>query len=539
MKKWVTRGFALALSLSLSMTAVLTGCGNSANNGKEGSADADSGNAAQNQSSVGETVNGNTTAQQGTATQLEFPDPSTLSGELTVSCYETVMLKPFLEEAASSFEAKYPGTKINVESFAVMPEVKTREEGNMKMMVMMQEDDSQAKTDYINKVNTELMSGRGADIYAFDILPYHKYISGGQLENLRPYIDNDPQFNIVDYRSNILDATASPNGQFIFPLDYSFNYLNYDSTLFNESEQAVLDGKDQWSYKELIAKGEEAFHRVNADGDISNPLFCMTTEGGWDQSMFGELFESNLDTFLDITGKKANFDDGKFVELLNTVKSYEELGYTDIPEDMGERIMSQNIMDAPVGKKYLYKPMASMNLLSEFNKGSGRRIARRVVIGMMSDTENDKILGLPESENGEIRFSYSQAYGINANSENKFLAWAFIRHLCGDEAQLSMQLMGFPINREVLTRKAEMEFTGALYDPENAGEELDADRQAALEKYLETVEKYSSMLNTHILEDSVVTDMVFTEVSSFFDGSKSAEDVAKTLQSKISLYLNE
>ena len=535
MKKLVTRVCALALS----MAVVLTGCGTGANSEKEGAADSGSANTAQNQSSVGDPTNGNTSSPQGSATQLEFPDPTTLTGELTVSCYETVLLKPFLEDAAKTFEAKYPGTKITIESFAAMPEVKTRESNGQKMMMMMKEDDSQEKTDYINKVNTEIMSGRGADVYALDILPFYKYINGGQLENLSPYMDNDPQFNAADYRSNILEATASPNGQYIIPLDYSFNYMNYDSTLFNESEQAVLDAKDQWTYEELIDLSKDAFARTNPDDEINNPLFCMTSGSGRGQSMFGALFQADHTAYLDIAGKKANFDDGKFVALLNTLKSYEESGYTDVPPDMSQMMTSPQMMERDAGKRFLYKPMDSMSLLSEYNKGSGRRVARRVVVGMISNSNDDKILGLPKSDGGDIHFTYSQAYGINANCENKFLAWAFIRHLCGDEVQLSMQLMGFPINKTAQARKAEMEFTGELFDPGNAGQELDAEAQAALENYLNAVEKYSAMLNAHMVEDTIVMDMVYEETASFFDGQKSAEDVAKTLQNKISLYLNE
>ncbi|QHI73531.1 type 2 periplasmic-binding domain-containing protein [Aminipila terrae] len=120
-----------------------------------------------------------------------------LSGEITVSCYDTMMYKDFLENAAKVFEKKHPGTKINVEGFAPMPEVKKMEDGSV---MTSSTNNEQEQADYISKVNTELMSGKGADILAMDVLPYYKYADGGQLENLQNYMDADSSFDIKDYK---------------------------------------------------------------------------------------------------------------------------------------------------------------------------------------------------------------------------------------------------------------------------------------------------------------------------------------------------
>jgi len=123
-----------------------------------------------------------------------------ISGEITVSCYETYLYQSFLEEAAELFEAAYPGTKVNVECFAKLPEVKTIEiDENSSMAVSDAGDETQAKQDYVNRINTELMGGKGPDILAIDVLPYHKYAESGMLEDLQTYMTADAIENYKRY----------------------------------------------------------------------------------------------------------------------------------------------------------------------------------------------------------------------------------------------------------------------------------------------------------------------------------------------------
>ena len=54
--------------------------------------------------------------------------------------------------------------------------------------------------------------------------------------------------------------------------------------------------------------------------------------------------------------------------------------------------------------------------------------------GMAAGNEDhDKRLGLITNENGKVNFNFFQAFGINANSDNKALAWAFVKYLMSEE----------------------------------------------------------------------------------------------------------
>lgn len=496
-----------------------------------------------------------------------------IEGEITVSCYDTMSYQSFLEEAAKAFEEKYPGTKVNVESFAEMPEIKTREENGMQMAIITNEEDPQAKSDYINKISTELMSGKGADVLAIDILPFYKYAANGQLDNLREYMDNDASFNIDDYRTNLFDAISDDNGQFALPIDYSFDYFAYDSSLFTESQQEALKSADKLSTEQIVELGREAFAEVNTDNSDPTYMFGLN-EGAERDGMFRTLFLQNYSDFIDINSKKVNFKDGEFVSLFDRVKEYADEGIIktgsggnmvnrgEIGADLDSMELTPEMFGKNESERYLLKTQSSEMLMQAFNKNSRMRM---MSVGM-GNTENDEISSIVANNKGEVSYTYSQAYGINSNSQNKNTAWEFIKFLLSDEMQESLNLRGLPVNKEAFLNKTKMSITGELYanaaksggggmrvktsgaaeggEPKEAPvleymTELDEEGQKVFDDYVAQVEKYTSQINAFFITDSSIEEAVVGEVKNFFSSSKTAEEVADALQNRISLYLNE
>lgn len=522
-----------------------------------------------------------------------------IGGEIRVSVYD-FLYKEFLDEAAAAFELKYPGTKVNVDTISVMPEVKTSENGNQMLSIVTIEDDPAAKSDYINKISTELMSGKGADILAMDVLPFYRYADNGQLENLQPYIDADTSFNVNDYRNNIWDATKYNNGQYLMPVDYSFNYFAYDSSLFSEEDQKPLQSSDTFTYKELIALGEKPYQTYNNSSDTPAKLLGLN-----DQRMFSEMIREDYNSYINMDTKDVNFNDGKFADLLNSVKEYADKGYLNPTVPRGEAL-DMDAMQKMRDEKNFFKSMNARMLLQHFNKNSGRMM----YYSGMSNTNNDELAGLPANQNGEIPFTFSQAYGMNPNSQNKETAWEFLKFLLGDEMQMSFNLRGLAVNNNVRAENAKSDIAmqlnvpgqafkqdpqdnapsgdsapedqtstppeeqlseapegkmrtaenpqgghggqgpqggsikkGTMMAPQrdpNAGPViLDEEQQAIFDEYWAAVEKYSSMLNTCVITDSTINTIIEAEIAPFFEGTKTAQEVADVLQNKISLYVNE
>lgn len=473
---------------------------------------------------------GNSNAAESTPATLELAGEVT--GEITVSCYDSFTYQGFLEEAARLFEEKYPGTTVKVESFSAMPEIKTSEDGNTKVTIVQAEADPGGQADYISRINTSLMSGEGADILAMDILPVQKYIKSGQLENLKAYMESDAEFNSSDYRENILKAITYEGGTWFLPADYSFTYYTYDSTLLPETDTANFGTGNSVTAEQLVTIAAPSFQ--GTEKMFNTPNYSKN----FGSDMFNQLLAENYKSFVDLENQRANFNDGNFEQLLNSVQEYAELGY--IPQgttgQTDAKAMMKKMGEAPTNR-YYFKPQINFSLIQQFNRDSGRNM----VFSNGTDTgieKDDLIAGIQADRSGNVPFEYGQAYGMNANSRNKQTAWAFLKFLLSEEMQIStnLSMASLPLNNAARKEKAELVVSGAFW---GMGEELDDSQKEVLQQYTEAVEQLSDQINSYTITDAVISDMISEQVQYFFDNSKTASEVSDILQSKVGLYLSE
>ena len=458
-------------------------------------------------------------------------------GEITVSAFD-FFNRDFLLRAAELFEEKHPGTAVNIETFSAMPEVRTAQtpEGGT-IMVSQIEDDPQARADYINRISAALMSGEGPDILAMDVLPIDRFARSGFLVDLSGYMQSDPEFNREDFRANILDAARTHDGQFFMPLDYIFSYYTFDSALVPQEQTSQFGSGSAFSAGQLMEIGAPLF-------DGSAMLFSFPDHvtvravAGQGSGMFHRLFADSFADFVDMQARTANFDDGAFTELLYAVRGYTERGY--IPRGV-DRAMDIDALvrdfDREPTERFIFKPRHSSQLVSEFTRGRGGLMMRGG--GSMAGIEDDDMIaGIAANADGSVPFTFMQAYAINANSENQRLAWEFIKFLLSEEMQLSIMFSATPIRVSAIEQRAAMMISGFWGMPGHTPD-LDDEEREILRQFLEAEAEMAAQINTFNIRDTIVSDMIAAEVALFFDGSKSAQEVALSLQSRVSLFLSE
>lgn len=495
---------------------ILAGCGTGSSSVTDGSVSASEPGMA---SSVAEPSAADDSSVKTMSAVEELLERGDVVGEITVSCYDTSSTKPMLEEAAQRFEANYPGTKINIVSFSKMPEIQTMEtDDGLVMVSSLGYDEYQEKLNYMSRVNTEIMSGKGADIYAIDVLPFYKYAKNGYLENLKDYMDADRNFLKSDYRSNLFDALTIDGIQSVMPIEYSFNYLAYDNTLFTDEEQAFLDSMGNASFGKLIEFGAEAFARLNLNSQ--KPVFMFN--GVSDINMFNELFRENYSSYLNIPAKKVNFNDGKFASLLESVKAYRDTGYLPDLSSMDDF------------ERCMFKVKDHYSLSRDFTRDPARRKMFPVMSAFTDD--DDKIIGPLKNSEGEMSFRFSNGVGMNANSRNKRLAWEFIKFLLSYEIQASPSIRQLPVNVKAFSDYAKISMSGKLYGFDT---DLDEEGERDLLEFIEAVDRLSASINAYFVEDVTVKEFVDSEVFRFLDENKPASEVASAIQNRVSLYVNE
>jgi multiple sugar transport system substrate-binding protein len=255
--------------------------------------------------------------------------------------------------------------------------------------------------------------------------------------------------------------------------------------------------------------------------------------------MFTALLGENIQSFLNLETKKPNFADGSFAAMLNSVKNYGQQGL--IPQgvtgqqDAGQ--LRQRATGAPADRFY-FKQYNAVNLRSLFTRSLGMML-RFAEGGMaMGVDADDEIAGIQANADGSVPFTYSRGFGINSQSKNKETAWAFLKFLLSGEMQVSADMMntGFPVNNKAREETSDLAFRG-LFGNSN-GVLNDQERQA-LTNYKAAAETLSDSINCFVAQDTSLNDMIASEAQYFFGGSRTADEVARVLQNKADLYLNE
>jgi len=380
------------------------------------------------------------------------------------------------------------------------------------------------------------MSGKGADIYAMDIIPLFKFTAGGTLENLESYMVLDPAFNKDEYRRNILDAlqytSKNISGIWFLHMAYDFSCFAYDAALVPPQIAAGFGVDKVFTTPELFGLGIPLYNGTNK-------LFSSFDFPRGPGGMFTQLLSENIQFFVNLESGRANFLDGAFSSLLLSVSDYAEKGY--IPrsitgqQDAGQ-VMRQ--MRETVADRFFFKLNNNTSLISQFYRKTGRMLMMNFGGNAMGIEDDDEIAGIQANAGGKVPFTFNQGFAMNSASKNKECAWAFLKFLLSKDMQLStnMNMWGLPVNNEARQEKAELVFSGAFYGRQT---DMDDQQKQVIEDYKAAVESLSDNINYYVVQDVNIGQMITDEVRYFFGGSRSAEEVARVLQNKADLYLSE
>ena len=503
-----------------------------------------------------------------------------IAGEITVSAFESIRYESFLNEAAEKFETLYPGTSINVVTFMAGPEVQTMEQDGQRVAMYFSERNVQDENDYIFRTGNEIMSGQGADIFAMDILPFDRYARSGYLEDLSGYLEADSGFNRDDYMANVLDAVRLDGRQYILPIGFSFDVITYNDELVDGNE--IFGAGDPMSLEKLLSVGAEYLGRNQSE--TSDTPVALIYSGR--RQLFSNIFQADYGSFVDAAARRADFDSQKFADVLNLVQSLETDGLIHEgvfalaaarPGGRGASVSG----GGQSGERIMVPPSPDeiaelMNVQSLFGTRQGNMLLQLLDTESQMQQqyfspgttlgENNSIGTILANAEGDVEARITQSFAMNANSENKRLAWEFLKFLLSDEMQSSTSNMSIPANRNAMAEKARYEVASGVFgqglrmggvygqggasgqgvgmrleeDSTDAADiELTENQLLVLNEYLELIRKFGGMINAWNPIDGRIMDLVNEETEQFFAGEKSAQDAASALQSRVTLYLNE
>ncbi len=171
-------------------------------------------------------------------------------------------------------------------------------------------------------------------------------------------------------------------------------------------------------------------------------------------------------------------------------------------------------------------------------------------------------IGFPTSQGvGNALWFQDSGYAISAKCADKDAAWQFLRLLFSRDYQNTVTAFGsFPTNRDLFMEKLTDAMTPEYKKDENGNYLLDENGQrieqprnsgfgfgfgGGAEIYALTQEQGDEVMA--LMEgtdrvwnsDSAILDIITAESEAFFAGQKTADEVAKLIQSKLTIYVNE
>ena len=378
----------------------------------------------------------------------------------------------------------------------------------------------------LTKLNTEILSGSVPDILCLNGLNYRHLASKGILEDLYPYIDNDPELDRADFFPNVLKA-LEVDGKLCSTV--SGFYIN--SAI---GAASVVGDEPGWTYDEFNAAlagmpaGCTAFDQyVTRDSILST---CLALD---------------MADFVDWHTGKVSFDNPEFIKLLEFANSFptefDWENYDWSREESTENRLAQ-------GKQMLVQTSA-YSIDDIFYNNYTQFLGGKVTY-----------IGYPTAHGTGNMVSFSDSgYAMSSKSPYKDACWQFLRTFLTKDYQTD-NVYSMPSRLDVFDKRAE-DATTIQYQKNEEGQFLldddgekipvvrstiwNKDTQKTEEIYALTEDQVQQireliLTTTKVADyDQEILDIVKEQAAPYFAGQKTAEEVAKLVQSKANIYVNE
>ena len=341
----------------------------------------------------------------------------------------------------------------------------------------------------------DLLAGNVPDIMLIGD-DYQMLSNKGLFEDMRPWMEQDPDFHAEDYMMNVLEAGSYKGGLERIPWKF------------------FIDTS--------MAKTEFVSDRTNLTPDVLRSLdlpegMQYLYSGIGKQEVIRSLLYGTMGNFVDYANASCTFDSPDFIGLLKLANTGPE---GKLPE--GDYCYQED--------RVLLYPTSLWSLESY-------HMEHEVVFGNADIT----LCGIG-CDGGSLIMTSGIA--VSAQSKEKQAAWEFIKFNLQEDQQYfgsEAPASGFPINRKALEQML-ADDTIPHDEHHRSSRQMDGvevEYGAATQEELAFFQNYLDSLHTGIMTDTKITDIVNEEAGKYFAGDCTAEDAAKAIQGRVSVYLAE
>ncbi|MDE6936271.1 MAG: hypothetical protein K2P26_11740 [Oscillospiraceae bacterium] len=440
-------------------------------------------------------------ANEASSAQLAMLTPGTDIPEKTVLTLAAISSNSYLREQVAQFNRTSTSCRIVLEQYYTQTgEWFSPDEFQQGMTRLL----------------TELSAGKLPDLLYVEHLPVLRFGAMGMLEDLWPYIENDPDLGREAVMDRVLEC-AEQDGK----LYTVFNSFGINTVV---GSTAVVGDRTSWTLDDLRTALDTMPEGCAIFSPYSTKLRTLKN-----------LVYSDLGSYVDWESGACSFDSEEFKEVLSFCNEMEaEQGgwaqwYTLIPEGR------EMLLDDVVG---------NFIRIQEHEAIFGGEIS---------------YVGYPRSDGAcGSSFIVDNPIAMTAVCKDKEGAWEFLRQFLLPQ-ELPRDTFGdvwvsnadFPVNRESFEALLEesMKLNSSTDEEDRppkgmsvgGADELVFDliyTPTTQAQYDQIMELYHA-IDTIYTEDSALWEIVSEQVQPYFAGDKSVDETAKLVQSRAELYVNE
>jgi len=368
-----------------------------------------------------------------------------------------------------------------------------------------------------DRLMVEMAAGKIPDIIDLggrQRLPYYTLARKGFLEDLWPYIENDPDLG----REGVLEAplkAAEADGALC---------AVFSSVLINTlvGARSIVGDRTSWTLAEL----QEAFSAMSEDSTILEYTYSRDL-------IFEYLFSASLDSYVDWDTGECGFASEQFKSALRFINSIpaadvsSERSDEETMAELVERIFSGRQM---LTLAHITRPRDLQMIDAYYGLGEPA-----VFIGF--PTEDG-------SAGSSFRVRGDRVLAMSSVCQNKDAAWDFLRELLLPQFKSIDQIMeagytDLPVNRadyemliECDSSRDEQGSTGLYMGPEVKLRKSTPEELERFETLLNSIDKIN-------LYDTALYSIVYEAVGPYFAGDKTLDETVDMLNNRVGLYLNE
>ena len=368
----------------------------------------------------------------------------------------------------------------------------------------------------MTRLLTELSAGKLPDILYVDSLPVLRFGGMGMLEDLWPYIENDPELGRTAVMEHVLECAEQNDELYMI-----FNTFGINTVV---GSKAVVGDRTSWTLDDLRV----ALATMPEGCAIFSPYSTKL-------ETLKNILYADLGSYVEWESGACSFDGEEFKDILSFCNEMEaEQGgwaqwYTLVPE--GQEMLLDNVL-------------RNFIRIQEHEAIFGGEIS---------------YVGYPRSD-GECgsSFNVDNPIAMTTSCKDKEGAWSFLRQFLLPQ-ELPRDTLGdifvsnaaFPVNRKsfetLLDESMKLNSSNGEEDRPPKGTVFDGSEGTLFDltytpttqaQYDQIMELYNAVTTVYT-EDNALWEIISEQVQPYFAGDKSVDEAARLIQSRAELYVNE